>query len=51
MRKAEIRGMESTALGKKRRQLSVILKQVLEDRFMETTVKIGNKFKGRRLLT
>lgn len=51
MRKTEIRGMESQAQVKKKPVKSVILKQNLEDRFIETTGKISNTFKGRRLLT
>lgn len=51
MRKTEIGGMESQAQVKKKPVKSVILKQNLEDRFIETTGKISNKFKGRRLLT
>lgn len=51
MRKSEIRGMESQVQVKKKPVKSVILKQTLEDRFIETRVKMSNKFKGRRLLT
>lgn len=51
MRKTEIRGMESQAQVKKKPVRSVILKQALEDKFIDTIEKISNEFKGRRLLT
>lgn len=55
MRMTEIRGRESPDSGKEEASYDVTLQQALEDRFIESIVKIivkiSNKFKGKRPLT